>query len=80
MDYVVIDTPPLGAVSDAAVLQNVFTNYLFVVRYGKTRVADLVNRINEFDQLPQKVMGYILNRASLNSVGSYRRYSSYYTR
>ncbi len=80
MDYVVIDTPPLGAVSDAAVLQNVFTNYLFVVRYGKTRVADLVNRINEFDQLPQKVMGYILNHASLNSVGSYRRYSSYYTR
>jgi tyrosine-protein kinase Etk/Wzc len=80
MDYVIIDTPPLGAVSDAAVIQNVFTNYLFVVRYGKTRVADLVNRINEFNELPEKVIGYILNQASLNSVGSYRRYSSYYVR
>ncbi len=80
MDYVIIDTPPLGAVSDAAIIQNNFENYLFVVRCGKTGVAELVDRINEFDQLPEKVIGYVLNRASLNSVGSYRRYSNYYLR
>ncbi len=80
MDYVLIDTPPLGAVSDAAVIQGDFENYLFVIRYGKTNVADLVNRINEFDQLSGKVLGYVLNRASLNSLGSYQKYSSYYVR
>lgn len=78
MDYVVIDTPPLGAVSDASVLQNLFPNFLFVVRYGKTNVPELVNRINEFDQLSEKVLGYVLNRAALTSVGAYRRYARYY--
>jgi len=80
MDYVVIDTAPLGAVSDAAVIQDNYSNYLFVIQSGKTHVAELVNRINEFDQLSGKVLGYVMNMASLNSLGSYQKYSSYYTR
>jgi capsular exopolysaccharide synthesis family protein len=80
MDCTIIDTPPLGAVSDAAALQNHFENYLFVVRYGQTKVADLVRRINEFDRLPEKVMGYVFNGVSADLVASYQNYSSYYAR
>ncbi len=78
--YTIIDTPPLGVVSDAAAVQRLFAHYIFVVRSGKTKVADLVNRINEFDRLPEKIIGYVLNGASHDAVGTYRRYSKYYTR
>jgi Mrp family chromosome partitioning ATPase len=78
--YMVIDTPPLGIVSDAVVIQKYFAHYIFVVRSGKTNVMELVNRINEFDRLPEKILGYVLNRASHNAVGTYRRYSKYYAR
>ena len=76
--FVVMDTPPLGVVSDAMVFQKLFAHYLFVVRSGKTNVTELVNRINEFDQLPDKIVGYVLNMASHDAVGTYRRYSKYY--
>jgi Mrp family chromosome partitioning ATPase len=75
-----LDTPPLGIVSDAVVVKNHFANYIFVVRSGKTNVTALVNRINEFDQLPDKILGYVLNCASHEAVGTYRRYSKYYSR
>ena len=80
MDYLVLDTPPLGVVSDAAVVQNLFAQYIFVVRSGKTRIAELVTRINEFDLLPDKILGYVLNAASPDAVGTNRRYSKYYIR
>jgi len=78
--YTVMDTPPLGIVSDAVVIQKLFAHYIFVVRSGKTKVAELVNRINEFDRLSEKIIGYVLNGASHNAVGTYRRYSNYYVR
>jgi tyrosine-protein kinase Etk/Wzc len=78
--YMVIDTPPLGIVSDAVVIQKYFAHYIFVVRSGKTNVMELVNRINEFDRLPEKILGYVLNGASHDAVGTYRRYSKYYAR
>ena len=78
--YMVMDTPPLGVVSDAVVIQKLFAHYLFVVRSGKTKVAELVTRINEFDGLSEKILGYVLNGASHDAVGTYRRYSKYYTR
>lgn len=80
MAYTIIDTPPIGIVSDAAVVQNLFPHFLYVVRSGKTNVKELVERINEFDQLPSKTLGYVLNCASHDAVGTYRRYSKYYTR
>jgi protein-tyrosine kinase len=54
VDYILLDTPPLGIVSDAVVVKNLFAYYIFVVRSGKTNATALVNRINEFDQLPIK--------------------------
>jgi capsular exopolysaccharide synthesis family protein len=78
-EFTIMDTPPLGVVSDAAAVQNLFSHYLFVVRSGKTKVAELVTRINEFDGLSEKILGYVLNRASRDSVGTYRRYSKYYS-
>lgn len=78
MDYIILDTPPLGIVSDAVVVKNLFAYYIFVVRSGKTNVTSLVNRINEFDLLPDKILGYVLNCASHEAVGTYRRYSKYY--
>ncbi|MBN1131050.1 MAG: polysaccharide biosynthesis tyrosine autokinase [Chitinispirillaceae bacterium] len=80
LEYMIIDTPPLGIVSDAVVIQKFFSHYILVVRSGKTNVAELVTRINEFDQLSEKILGYVLNGASHNAVGTYRRYSKYYTK
>jgi tyrosine-protein kinase Etk/Wzc len=77
--YMVFDTPPLGVVSDAAVVEKLFPHYLFVVRSGKTNVAELVTRINEFDQLSEKILGYVLNGVTDGSVSTYyRHYYNYY--
>lgn len=42
-DYIIIDTPPVGAVSDALLLRRYITNTLFVVRHKQTKKRMLRN-------------------------------------
>lgn len=72
-DYIVLDTPPVGLVADAFLLDKFSTSSIFVVRSGKTKKEDI-----EFvDELCSK--GKLTNPALvLNGVKTPKRYGYYY--
>lgn len=69
-DYVIIDAPPLGIFTDAAVLINLADGALLVVRANKTRYKD-IDRILE--TLPrERILGTVLNQSEDTLInGSY---------
>jgi len=76
-DYIVIDTPPIGVVSDAMILMKECDTNLFIVREGFTK-RDLIKNINNLyrDKKLQHV-NLILNDSKFSS--SYYGYEySYY--
>jgi capsular exopolysaccharide synthesis family protein len=73
-DYIVVDTPPLGPVVDAAVLSHLADKVLFIVQWGKTArevVADAVR------QMPgdRKVAGVVLNFVNEKEARKYGKYA-----
>jgi capsular exopolysaccharide synthesis family protein len=61
-DFVLIDAPPLGIFTDAAVLINRADAAILVVRAGKTRYS-VVDRL--LDQMPrERILGVVLNRSA----------------
>lgn len=77
-DYVIIDAPPLGIFTDAAVLINRADAALIVARAGKTRYAALEKLLEPLPR--ERLLGVILNGSDeqLNEQNYYyrRRYSA----
>ncbi len=75
-DYVIIDAPPLGIFTDAAVLINLADGALLVVRANQTRYKD-IDRI--LDTLPrERILGTVLNQSEDTLIGeSYYKYGFY---
>jgi capsular exopolysaccharide synthesis family protein len=77
-DMIIFDAPPLGAVADAAIVNHLFGGYLIVVNAGTTNIIDLNKKIAEFPVLDKKLIGFILNRAMVDSRILYYKNSKYY--
>jgi capsular exopolysaccharide synthesis family protein len=60
-DFTIIDTPPLGAVSDALVLAGAIDGLLVVVRDGVTNKGLLKEALARLAPCAAKVMGVVLN-------------------
>lgn len=73
-DYVVIDSPPVLAVTDAAVLSRRVEGVLLVVDAGKTRRGHLRQAIQQLEAANAHLMGVVLNRLSPRSDGYYTYY------
>ncbi|MFP4164673.1 MAG: GumC family protein [Chitinispirillaceae bacterium] len=76
-DFIIIDTPPLAAVADAATIGKLFTGYLLVSRAGATNNVALRKKIQEYPYVTNRVVGTVLNQAHLEPKLRYYRYSSY---
>ena len=76
-EWVIIDTPPVGILTDAKLLGAMVDAALLVIRANKTP-ADVIQRA--VDALGRnRIMGVVLNRADVRTtVGSDPYYSSYY--
>ena len=80
-DVVVIDSPPVTALSDAAVLAMQTDGVLLVLDAGKTR-RELAKRATEaLGRVQARVVGVVLNRMPARGAGYYYyyRYDDYYT-
>ena len=74
-DFVIIDAPPLGIFTDAAVLINHADGAMLVVRAGKTRYA-MVERVLE--QVPrERMLGVVLNQSEAVMDESHYNYGYY---
>ena len=61
-DFVIIDTPPLLPVTDAAVLSVVADGCLITTRYGRTRREQLHEAAKVLSRVDAKLLGVVLNR------------------
>ena len=60
-DHVIIDTPPVLAVTDGIIISQYTGVNLVIARYAKTQMKELELTINRFEQAGVKVNGFILN-------------------
>ena len=65
-DYVLIDTPPIIAVTDAAVLASRVDGVLLVVNAGKTKRELAIKARDMLKQVNANVIGVVLNNAQLD--------------
>lgn len=79
-DYVMIDNPPIGIVSDAINVMKHSDLNLFVLRAGFSRISflDTANNLKEKNNIPN--LYFVLNGVDRTSNGYYRNYAQgYYT-
>ena len=81
-DFIVLDLPPVGEVSDALAVAKMADGIILVARqdYG-TRVA-LKNAVNQFEFIGANLLGVVMNRASdrKKKYGYRNYYKGYYKR
>lgn len=70
-DHIIIDTPPILAVTDGIIISQFAGVNLVVARYAKTQMRELELAINRFEQAGSKVNGVILNDVQATAGGNY---------
>lgn len=77
-DYVLIDTPPIIVVTDAAILSTFTDGVIIVCASGQVEI-DLAKRAKEnLEKVNANILGVVLNKLPLNNNKSYSYYSYYY--
>lgn len=71
--YIILDTPPLQAVTDAQVLSTKADGVLLVVRAGSTKRDAVLNSVDLIKKVKGKVIGTVLNGVE-NKKNSYYYY------
>lgn len=80
-DYIIIDTPPLGSVIDAAVVAKKCDGTVIVVESNAVsyRLAQKVKQ--QLDKAESRILGVVLNKVNADSKGYYGKYyGEYYGR
>ena len=77
-DWVIIDTPPVGILTDAKLLGSMVDAALLVVRQGHTPAAFVHRAVDNIGR--NRIIGVVLNRSerTTGAGGSYSYYNSYY--
>lgn len=76
-DVIFIDLPPIGVVSDAAVLSELVTGYVFVVRAGRDDDRSVKYSVSIMEQMKANIIGFVLNDVNVKSGGKYGGYGKY---
>jgi len=73
-DLIVIDTPPVLSVTDAAALATAMDGVVLVAKPGKTKLAALQQAVEQLRGVNARILGVVLNEVKLGS----RKYGYYY--
>ena len=77
-DWVIVDTPPVMAVTDSSVVAHLVTGVLFVVGAEMTSRYAALRAVEQLEHARAKFVGVVLNRVDLQHNPYY--YSQYYRR
>ena len=77
-DYIVIDTPPAGMVTDALVLSRYVDGTVLVVQQAATHRNQVRAVKQSFDGVGAKILGVVLNRCNLQDMNEHYSYRSGY--
>ena len=77
--FVIVDTPPLGSVSDGALVASMCDGAVLVVRAGETSKAMIRQSLHEIEQSGCKLLGTVLNcvEGAGRGYGKYGKYAKY---
>ena len=76
-DYVFIDTPPVGVVSDATIISKNVDGVMYVVGANETDLSHVQVAIENLRKVDANILGSVLNKYAMNQ-SSYTYYSYYY--
>ena len=74
-NYILIDTPPIGTVIDAAVIGRCCDGAVFLIRPGNVRYRDAQKAFAQLEKSGCRILGAVLNK--IDTSGD-KYYSSYY--
>ena len=77
-DYVIIDTPPLGSVIDAAVVAKQCDGAVMVVESNAISYRFAQRVKDQLDKSGAKILGVVLNKVDISGKGYYGNYGHYY--
>jgi ATPases involved in chromosome partitioning len=78
-DLVLVDSPPILGVSDAAVLASEVDLTMIVIQHRKLPRNMLLRVKSAVDNVGGHVIGVVLNNVDVRSDSQYQYYTSYYT-
>jgi len=70
-DYILIDTPPILAASDAILMAQFADQVIVVSRYNQTLEGQLINAINQLNKAQVKVDGIVINDMTSSIMSKY---------
>jgi Mrp family chromosome partitioning ATPase len=73
-DFVVLDSPPVLAVTDSVLLSQIASTTLMVVEAGKTRHQSLALAIQQIEAVEGHIAGLIINKLDPRRSGYYYNY------
>lgn len=73
-DYILVDTPPINLVSDAAIVTNLLDGVLLLVRQGKSHRDELKRAISNLELTGITPMGIVFNGVQLREGKEYSYY------
>lgn len=76
-DYVIIDTPPLLAATDAQVLARIVDATLLVVDIKKSKKRQIVEARKRLDNVGARLLGTVMNKLKLTEDNNYYYYYKY---
>lgn len=76
-DYIIVDTPPVGVVTDACVVGNLLDGALLLVRQGHAKKEEVKETVRKLQLAGTRILGYVFNAASPEQRGSYSYYYYY---
>jgi len=76
-DYVIIDSPPVLAVTDAAVMSRLVGGTIVVAGIGVARRNDIVAALDALDGIANRIVGIVLTRVPSKGPDAYYHYGRY---
>jgi Mrp family chromosome partitioning ATPase len=75
-DLIVVDTPPLLAASDGAILATIASGVILVLRAGSTENAAAQQAVQQLNSVGARIVGAVLNDpdAQVPKYGAYYKY------
>jgi capsular exopolysaccharide synthesis family protein len=73
-DVVIVDTPPLGSVIDAAVVAPQVDGAILVIEQGKVSRRFIKEVKKQLDNSGVKILGVVLNKVEVKKQGYYKKY------
>lgn len=80
-DYIILDLPPVGEVSDALAVAKNTDGILLVVRQDRCERSILSDTVRQFEFVDAKILGVVYNCSTDSGKGYYKKYykKNYYT-